>query len=90
VGATRIGRQEIEYPLASVKRDDDLLRLIAEAHRLPVQASTAEDAVELDEADEVHGTYLLGRLSCAFRALPNDDERLEALRMIDERTTRTS
>ena len=55
-----------------------------------MQAFTAEAAVELDEADEVHGTYLLGRLSCAFRALPNNEERLEALCMIDERTSRTS
>lgn len=76
--------------MAHDERDDHLLRLIAAALSVPVQAFATEIAVELDKAGDLHGTYLLARLIQAFRALPNDDERLEALRIIEERTNRTS
>jgi len=76
--------------LAHDERDDHLLRLIAAALSVPAQVFATESAVELDKAGDLHGTYLLARLIRAFRALPNDDERLEELRIIEARITRTS
>ena len=74
--------------MAYDEHEAQLLRLIAATLGVSEDAFWNEHAVDLDVVGDLHGTLLLGRLIRAFRALPNDDRRLEALRMLEEFTAR--
>lgn len=70
--------------MAGDGRNAQLLRSITEALGVDAEVFSGGHTEEQSASSEYHSAVLLTRLLRAFRSLPNDDKRLEALRFVEE------